>query len=68
MVECLAGMGRSAEARAVFDRALACANDLGLYSEEAGDGDEPLGNFPQALTHLAHVEAALALEASWKSQ
>ena len=68
LVECLAGQGRSAEAREVFDRALACANDLGLYSEEAGEGDEPLGNFPQALTHLAHVEAALALEASWKSQ
>jgi GH15 family glucan-1,4-alpha-glucosidase len=68
LVECLAGQGRTAEAREVFDRALACANDLGLYSEEAGDGDEPLGNFPQALTHLAHVEAALALEASWKSQ
>jgi GH15 family glucan-1,4-alpha-glucosidase len=68
LVECLAGQGRTAEAREVFDRALACANDLGLYSEEAGKGDEPLGNFPQALTHLAHVEAALALEASWKSQ
>jgi GH15 family glucan-1,4-alpha-glucosidase len=68
LVECLAGQGRTAEAREVFDRALACANDLGLYPEEAGEGDEPLGNFPQALTHLAHVEAALALEASWKSQ
>jgi GH15 family glucan-1,4-alpha-glucosidase len=68
LVECLAGMGRTAEAREAFDRALACANDVGLYSEEAGKGDEPLGNFPQALTHLAHVEAALALEASWKSQ
>jgi GH15 family glucan-1,4-alpha-glucosidase len=61
LVECLAGMGRTAEAREAFDRALACANDVGLYSEEAGKGDEPLGNFPQALTHLSHIEAAVAL-------
>jgi GH15 family glucan-1,4-alpha-glucosidase len=67
LVECLAGQGRAAEAREVFDRALACATDLGLYPEEAGAGGEPLGNFPQALTHLAHVEAALALAAATAS-
>jgi GH15 family glucan-1,4-alpha-glucosidase len=64
LVECLAGQGRIAEAREVFDRALACASDLGLYPEEAGAEGEMLGNYPQALTHLAHVEAALALEAA----
>jgi GH15 family glucan-1,4-alpha-glucosidase len=51
------------EARAVFDRALAAATDLGLFAEEAGADSAPLGNFPQALTHLAHIEAAIALEA-----
>jgi GH15 family glucan-1,4-alpha-glucosidase len=64
LVECLAGQGRTAEAREAFDRALACATDLGLYPEEASADGEPLGNFPQALTHLAHVEAALAIEAA----
>jgi GH15 family glucan-1,4-alpha-glucosidase len=64
LVACLAAQGRLDDARAVFDRALACATDLGLYSEEAdpsGSG-EPLGNFPQVLTHLSHIEAALTLE------
>jgi GH15 family glucan-1,4-alpha-glucosidase len=48
----------------VFDRALACATDLGLYPEEASADGERLGNFPQALTHLAHIEAALTLTAA----
>jgi GH15 family glucan-1,4-alpha-glucosidase len=56
------GAGRLDEARDAFDRALACATDLGLYSEEATPAGEPLGNFPQVLTHLSHIEAALALE------
>jgi GH15 family glucan-1,4-alpha-glucosidase len=62
LAECLAGQSRLEEAREVFDAALACATDLGLYSEEAEPSGEPLGNFPQALTHLAHIEAALRLE------
>jgi GH15 family glucan-1,4-alpha-glucosidase len=62
LVACLAGQGRLDEARAAFDRTLACATDLGLYSEEATPAGEPLGNFPQVLTHLSHIEAALSLE------
>jgi GH15 family glucan-1,4-alpha-glucosidase len=62
LVECLARGGRLPEARATFDRALAYANDLGLFSEEVDpDSGELLGNFPQALTHLAHIDAAVAL-------
>ena len=62
LVECLAGQGRHEEARAAFDRALGAANDLGLYSEELdAEHGALLGNFPQALTHLGHVEAALKL-------
>jgi GH15 family glucan-1,4-alpha-glucosidase len=62
LAECLAGQGRLDAARAWFERASATANDLGLFSEEydAGAG-RMLGNFPQALTHLAHIEAALAI-------
>lgn len=62
LAECLARQGRMARARAVYRRALGCANELGLFSEEYSiAGRQMLGNFPQGLTHLAHLSAALAL-------
>lgn len=63
LVECLARQGESKSARAVFRRACACANDLGLFAEQYSPRQrQMLGNFPQGLTHLAHVTAALALQ------
>jgi len=63
LAECLAHQGRRKEARAAFERACRCGNDLGLFAEEfQPEREEMLGNFPQGLTHLAHVSAALALE------
>jgi GH15 family glucan-1,4-alpha-glucosidase len=62
LVDCLARQDRVEEARTCFDRAIATANDLGLFSEEFDMRRRSmLGNFPQALTHLSHIEAALAL-------
>jgi GH15 family glucan-1,4-alpha-glucosidase len=62
LVECLARSGDLPAAREEFDKAVACANDLGLMSEEIDpDNHELLGNFPQALTHLSHIDAAVAL-------
>ncbi len=63
LAECLARQGRTAEARAAFARASATANDLGLFAEEFHPASGTLlGNFPQALTHLSHIAAAVALE------
>jgi GH15 family glucan-1,4-alpha-glucosidase len=54
--------GRAANAVRLVEDLLALANDVGLWSEEAAPDDSLLGNFPQALTHLAFVSAALAVE------
>jgi GH15 family glucan-1,4-alpha-glucosidase len=65
LVECLCGQGRRDEARAVFDRCRACGNDLGLFAEAYdGAAREMRGNYPQGLTHLAHIGAASALAAT----
>lgn len=62
LVECLARQGRIDEAREVFDRTLSTSNDLGLFSEMYDmEKGEMLGNFPQGLTHLSHIAAAVAL-------
>ncbi len=52
-------MGRLPEARALFERLLRCCNDVGLLAEEYDPATrELLGNFPQALTHVALVNTA----------
>jgi GH15 family glucan-1,4-alpha-glucosidase len=63
LVNVLAQMGRLDEAEALFSRVTETANDLGLFAEEFDpDTGEMLGNFPQALTHLCVINAALNLE------
>ncbi len=55
--------GRLDEAQALFERLLALRNDVGLLSEEYDPAlGRLVGNFPQAFTHLALVDAALTLE------
>jgi GH15 family glucan-1,4-alpha-glucosidase len=61
-VQALARTGRVAEASRRFEALLACAGELGLYAEEMEPASGAhLGNHPQALTHAALVQAALAL-------
>jgi GH15 family glucan-1,4-alpha-glucosidase len=61
-VTALARSGRVEEARLVFEKMLTYANDLGLFSEEIGPTGEQLGNFPQAFSHLALINAAITLD------
>jgi len=62
LVECLTRAGRLEEARLAFEKMLSYANHLGLYAEEIGASGEALGNFPQALTHLSLISAAVHLD------
>jgi len=63
MVSALARLGRNQEAEDLFSRLTETANDLGLFSEEYDPvHGSMLGNFPQALSHLAIVRSALGLE------
>ena len=62
LVDNLAMQGRVAEAKHLFERVLACAGPLGLFSEETAAGSNiALGNYPQALTHIALINSALNL-------
>ncbi len=62
LVENFVQQGRLGEARALFDRLLALRNDVGLLAEEYDPRARRLvGNFPQAFSHVALVNAALAL-------
>ena len=62
-------IGREAEARQMYERLLGLMNDVGLISEEYDPKRrEMLGNFPQALTHIAVVHAALALDGGWRPE
>lgn len=63
LVEALTRAGRTNPAqldaaRLMFEEMLSYANHLGFYGEETGASGEALGNFPQALTHLALISAA----------
>ena len=61
-VDALARSGRLEDARLTFEKMSTYANHLGLYSEEIGLTGEALGNFPQAFSHLALINAALNLD------
>jgi GH15 family glucan-1,4-alpha-glucosidase len=61
-IECLARSGQLDKARLLFEKMLGYANHVGLYSEELGQSGRHLGNFPQALTHLALISAATYLD------
>jgi GH15 family glucan-1,4-alpha-glucosidase len=53
---------RLRQARLLFEQMIGYANHLGLYAEQIGHQGQALGNFPQALTHLALISAAFNLD------
>jgi GH15 family glucan-1,4-alpha-glucosidase len=62
LAENLIMQGRNEVAAETFERVLSIRNDVGLLSEEYDvSGGKLIGNFPQALTHLALVNTALSL-------
>jgi GH15 family glucan-1,4-alpha-glucosidase len=65
-VTCLWLIGRKEEALAMFERLLALRNDVGLLSEEYDPvAKRMLGNFPQALSHIALTHTAFAISGQW---
>ncbi len=65
-VEALARSGRLNDARLTFEKMLTYGSRLGLYSEEIAPTGEQVGNFPQAFSHLALINAAVHLDSELK--
>jgi len=59
LVDAYQMMGRKEDARRLFEKLIGLSNDVGLLAEEyLPDQGRQTGNFPQAFTHLALVQAA----------
>ena len=62
MVQNLAGAGRRSDAEKLFEKLISTRNDVGLLSEEFDPEERRLlGNFPQAISHIALINAARML-------
>ncbi|MEV4545671.1 glycoside hydrolase family 15 protein [Micromonospora echinaurantiaca] len=64
LVSALVLTGDRESARQLFDQLSAYAGPLGFYPEQLAADGTALGNYPQAFSHLALIEAALNLDAA----
>ncbi|RDD61328.1 glycoside hydrolase family 15 protein [Ferruginivarius sediminum] len=66
-IDALAAVGRTEEARELFERMLAARNHLGLLSEDLDpDSGELWGNFPQTYSMVGLINSALRLSRPWE--
>ncbi|CAH0218827.1 glycoside hydrolase family 15 protein [Roseomonas sp. CECT 9278] len=66
-IDTLARIGRRAEARLLFDRALAWRNHVGLLAEDVHPATGALwGNFPQTYSQVGLILSAMRLSRSWE--
>jgi GH15 family glucan-1,4-alpha-glucosidase len=69
LVVCLWLIDRKEQSRRLFEALLALSNDVGLLSEEYdAKSKRMLGNFPQALSHIALVHAAFTISGQWRPE
>jgi GH15 family glucan-1,4-alpha-glucosidase len=67
LVDAYVLLNRTADAHRLFERLLTLRNDVGLLSEECDPGTgRLLGNFPQALSHIALINSAFNLSETTK--
>lgn len=68
-IDALARVGRTDEARDIFESILACRNSLGLLSEDTDPATGELwGNFPQTYSLVGMINAAMRLSRKWEEQ
>jgi len=66
-IDALAAVGRTEEARELFEDMLAARNPLGLLSEDmATDSRELWGNFPQTYSMVGLINSAMRLSKTWE--
>jgi GH15 family glucan-1,4-alpha-glucosidase len=67
-IDALARIGRTAQAREIFEAMLAARNPLGLLSEDTDPrSGEMWGNFPQTYSMVGIINVAMRLSAPWDS-
>jgi GH15 family glucan-1,4-alpha-glucosidase len=65
LVDCLARQARIDEAQKLYERLLSLRTQAGLYAEEFDvKSGRPVGNFPQAFSHVGSITAALSLQSA----
>ena len=67
-IDALAAVGRTEEARELFENMLACRNPMGLLSEDVDPKTRQLwGNFPQTYSMVGLIKSAMKLSKPWEA-